>query len=363
MTTVSITARSFLLPYAASLRDAGYEVDLATNGVELEEKFRDFFNSTYDICWTRSPLNIRKNFRAYFEVRKVIQSEHFDIIHTHTPIASAIVRLVARRSHNDFPKIIYTAHGFHHHSQGSRIKNWVFYAVENYLARFTDVILTTNDEDYESAKSFTGNSSVLLTNGVGISFGNLRTLEIHEKTILRENMQIPARNNLIIFVGELNDNKRPIDLIDAAEIAFRDREDVTILIVGEGPLERESNQRAISSSLDIRVLGYRPDAHELIAISDILVSCSVREGLGMVLLEAMAQKCLVISSDHRGARQIVPQKYRYPIKDIYALAHLLEGCERLPETLEANFETASKYEITLAISNYLELISEVIEAN
>lgn len=48
-------------------------------------------------------------------------------------------------------KVIYTAHGFHFYT-GAPLVNWlVYYPVEKWLARCTDVIITINEEDYQRA--------------------------------------------------------------------------------------------------------------------------------------------------------------------------------------------------------------------
>jgi glycosyltransferase EpsD len=50
-------------------------------------------------------------------------------------------------------KVIYTAHGFHFY-KGAPLVNWLlYYPMEKFLAQWTDVIITINEEDYERAKN------------------------------------------------------------------------------------------------------------------------------------------------------------------------------------------------------------------
>ena len=77
------------------------------------------------------------------------EDENFSLVHCHTPLGGVLGRLAFR---NTSAKIIYTAHGFHFY-QGAPILNWlIYYPIEKILAKYTDVLITINKEDYERAK-------------------------------------------------------------------------------------------------------------------------------------------------------------------------------------------------------------------
>jgi glycosyltransferase EpsD len=60
-------------------------------------------------------------------------------------MGACLTRLAAR---NCGAKVIYTAHGFHFF-KGSPLLNWlVFYPIEKYLSKYTDCLVTINEEDY-----------------------------------------------------------------------------------------------------------------------------------------------------------------------------------------------------------------------
>ena len=71
-----------------------------------------FCDTYYDIPFERLPWKAA-NFRAYRELKAIIDREHFDIIHCHTPVGAMIARLAARDARKRGTKVIYTAHGFH----------------------------------------------------------------------------------------------------------------------------------------------------------------------------------------------------------------------------------------------------------
>jgi glycosyltransferase EpsD len=138
---VSNTANfsKFNRPFMRWFREQGWQVDYASAG---EETVSDCDNQ-YTVRMARSPFSL-KNFRAYRELKAVLLND-YDIIHCHTPMGACLARLAAR---NHKARVIYTAHGFHFF-RGAPLLNWLmFYPVEKYLAKYTDALVTINEEDY-----------------------------------------------------------------------------------------------------------------------------------------------------------------------------------------------------------------------
>ena len=75
------------------------------------------------------------------------ETMNFDLVHCHTPMGGALARLAAHNTHTG--PVIYTAHGFHFF-KGAPLINWmIYYPVECYLSRYTDVLICINVEDYK----------------------------------------------------------------------------------------------------------------------------------------------------------------------------------------------------------------------
>ena len=141
----------FNRPYMRWFKEQGWLVDYCSAG---EEQVFDCDNQ-YSIPIARSPFNLN-NIKAYKELKQILTDNNYDILHCHTPMGGVIGRLAAikLRKQNKI-KVIYTAHGFHFY-KGAPIMNWLlYYPMEKWLSRFTDIIITINEEDYEEAiKSF-----------------------------------------------------------------------------------------------------------------------------------------------------------------------------------------------------------------
>ncbi|WP_052296147.1 glycosyltransferase [Treponema brennaborense] len=138
----------FNLPYMRWFREQGWQVDYVSSG---EESVADCDNQ-YTIAIARSPFS-PANLKAYRQLKKLLAENRYDILHCHTPMGGVIGRLAAKKLWKEHKiKVIYTAHGFHFY-KGAPLINWLlYYPMEKYLARCTDVIVTINEEDYEKAK-------------------------------------------------------------------------------------------------------------------------------------------------------------------------------------------------------------------
>lgn len=142
-------------------------VDIACdNSSNIDEHLCELGCKNFELEFKRNPLS-RSNIIAYRKLKKLLRENEYDVIHTHTPVASFFARLASKKFKNI--KVIYTAHGFHFF-KGAPKKNWlIYYPVEKLISRFTDVLITINEEDYELAnkKKFKAHK-VELVHGVGI---------------------------------------------------------------------------------------------------------------------------------------------------------------------------------------------------
>lgn len=297
VTTISDTVNAFLIPHIKMLIDGGHQVDVAFN---IEQKIKpEIFEmgcKVYELPLQRSPLNTN-NFRAYKMIKKIIVEEKYDLVHTHTPIASAVVRLACRDLSN--MRVFYTAHGFHFY-KGAPLINWlVYYPVEKVLAKYTDVLITINKEDYERAKAKFKAKRVEYVPGVGIDVEKYSNLKI-DRVLKRKELGVPDESFVLLSVGELNKNKNHEVVIRA--LAKIENSNIHYLICGEGPLKGYLQDLVRQQGLENRVhlLGFRRDIPEICKSAEVFVFPSFREGLGLAALEAMAAGLPIITSNVHG---------------------------------------------------------------
>lgn len=301
VTTISNTVNTFLIPHIKMLIDEGHRVDVAFNiEQEVNPEIYEMGCKIHQLPLHRSPLK-KDNMRAYKKLKGIIVSESYDLVHTHTPVASAIVRLACRKLSG--VRVFYTAHGFHFF-KGAPILNWLtYYPVEKWLARHTDTLITINKEDYEIAKKFESNK-IEYVPGVGIDTYKFKNIEVN-KSEKRKLIGVSEDDFMIISVGELNKNKNHQVILWA--IAKLRNEKIKYVLCGQGPLATKlrklSNELGIENQ--VKFLGFRKDIPELMNVADLFAFPSFREGLSLSLMEAMASGLPVLCSKIRGNTDLI----------------------------------------------------------
>ena len=303
-TVVKLHIMVFHIPYLEWFKKNGYEVHVAARNDydNKDECIIPFCDRFHDLPFERSPIR-KNNLQVYKDLKNIIDTEQYEIIHCHTPMGGAIGRLAARSARKKGTKVIYTAHGFHFF-KGAPLVNWLaYYPAERWLAKYTDVLITINTEDYEIAKKFKVNR-IEYVPGVGIDTDKFKNIEVN-RTEKRESLGVSEDDFMIISVGELNKNKKHQVIIRA--IAKLRNEKIKYVLCGQGPLETEL--RELAKELDVenqvKFLGFRKDVPDLMKVADLFAFPSYREGLSLSLMEAMASGLPVVCSEIRGNTDLI----------------------------------------------------------
>lgn len=324
--TVDSHIRHFHIPYLKYFKDNGYEVHVATANDE-NETF-NYCDRKHTITFERSPFKTN-NLKAIKQMKKLLNEEKYDIVHCHTPMGGVVTRIAAKEARKNGTKVFYTAHGFHFF-KGSPLINWiVYYPVEKWLARYTDVLITINKEDYEYAKKFKA-KKVERIDGIGVDDKRFKfEISEEEKANLRKEFGINSNDIVLTYVAELIPRKNQALMIDAMSEIVKSNSKVKLLLVGTGILKEEYERQIKELGLEKNVIltGYRKDVPKIFRITDIGVSTSKQEGLGLNLIEALLSEVPVVGSKVRGHVEIVDDGingYLFETKD-----ELIEKVEKL----------------------------------
>lgn len=306
VTTISNTLNAFLIPHIRLLKEMGHEVDIACNIVqELKPELIDVVEKVYPVEFQRSIFN-RKNIKAFQSIQQILRKGNYGIVHTHTPIASACVRLCAKNIPN--LKVIYTAHGFHFYNKAPLL-NWLtYYPVEKALSKYTDIIITINQEDYNRATHSLKSKRVVYIPGVGIDTKSFKRIQT-TKSKKREELKIPQNAFLLLSIGELNQNKN--HEVGLRALARANNRNIHYVICGTGPLEDHLKKLVNDLGLrdQVKLVGYRKDIGEVCKAADVFVFPSYREGLPVSIMEAMSSNLPIICSKIRGNTDLVREGY------------------------------------------------------
>jgi len=110
--------------------------------------------------------------------------------------------------------------------------------------------------------------------------------------------------SVVCFVGQLVERKRPLDVIEAFDLAAREVPDLWLVMAGDGPLRDKVRADIKHRGLEnVRLMGLVSwgDVLSIYAASDLQVFPVTREPYGMVVIEALAAGVPVISTPECGA--------------------------------------------------------------
>lgn len=288
--------------------DLGCEVHIACNFDYMddtdEERTKTYLDKIraegvvlHNIHFARSPLS-KDNIAAYSELKNIIDSQRFDLIHCHTPTASILTRLAARGARKKGSVVMYTCHGFHFHNAAPK-KNWmIYYPIEKFCSRFCDFIVTINKEDFNRAKTFRA-KNVRYIPGVGVDISRIKNTKV-DKQAYKKSIGIPEDCVMLLSVGEMIERKNHEVIIRA--LGKLQNKNIYYVICGKGPLKEhlENLAKELGVSENVVFLGFRRDIPELCNTADFSAFPSRIEGLGLAGIEAMAAGVPLVSSNVHG---------------------------------------------------------------
>jgi glycosyltransferase involved in cell wall biosynthesis len=241
-----------------------------------------------------SPLSPGNDRRALRRLAELMTRGGYEVVHTHSAKAGALGRLAAERAGT--PRVVHTFHGFPFHEFQSRPRRAAYVGIERYLARRTDVFLAVGGAVAAEAvrrgiavpeRIRVINPAIEPPAGLGGQAA---------RAAARSRLGVPIGCKVVGTVGRVDYQKAPENFVDA--IAGLDRDDVFAIWIGDGPMRKEIEARAVRRGLQGRFLctGHRGDVPELLPGLDVFAMASRYEGLPCAVAEAMAAGLPVVAT-------------------------------------------------------------------
>lgn len=351
----------FHIPTIKKLKDEGWIVDVACSG---KEKI-PFCDQQFEMSYKRSPFTL-KTFKGIKELKKIINKENYDIIYCHTPVGGLVARIAGKKARKNGTKVIYMSHGYHFY-KGAPVINWIlFYPVEKYLSRLTDIIITINKEDYEKTITKFKNNKTYIIDGIGMDTKKFENIDKHSiREEYRRKMNIPQDAIVLIYCAELIPNKNQKYLLNILKKLLEKKNNIYLILVGEdhtnGKFEKYAEKLNIKEK--VRFLGWRKDIGELYATADICTASSIREGFGLNLVEAMTCGIPVIATKNRGHETIIvngKNGFLVEKNDINnyekSILNLIENKELKNQFIKEGLEQSKKYNSDVIVNQIFEIL-------
>ena len=257
---------------------------------------------------------------AYRKIKNILKDINPDIVHTHSAKAGILGRFAAyviRRatSHESrATKIVHTIHGLSFHPYQSNLLNKFYIAVEKAAAKRTDFFISVADAMTEQTLAAgIGRAEQYTTAYSAIEEDDfLEPIPDESKKAFRRKYGIANDAVVLITIARLFMLKGQDYIIESAKELSKQFEKAVWLFVGDGNLSEHYKEQVQQLVLAERIkfTGLLPPSQIPLAIqsSDILVHCSLREGLARALPQAMLCGKPVVSFDVDGAREVVNEK-------------------------------------------------------
>jgi glycosyltransferase involved in cell wall biosynthesis len=247
---------------------------------------------------------------SYFQIKKYLKQIKPDIVHTHSAKAGILGRFAAH-SLKRVPKIVHTIHGLAFHPYQSNLLNKFYIAVEESAARRTDFFISVADAMTNQAlaagigypEQFTTAYSAIEEDDF------LQPISEQLRRTFRQKYGIAEDAVVLITIARLFMLKGHDYIIESAKTLSKQYKDAVWLFVGDGNLSERYKEQVRQLGLADRIkftgLLWPKEIPLAIASSDILVHCSLREGLARSLPQAMLCGRPAVSFDVDGAREVV----------------------------------------------------------
>jgi glycosyltransferase involved in cell wall biosynthesis len=241
--------------------------------------------------------------RPVFRLVQLIRRERIDVVHTHLEGADVVGGAAARLARRPLVSTLHIVHEWRANLRRGR--QVLADAAARFLPQRFIAVSEPVKESHVRRLHLDPASIEVLPN---VSLADRSLPDGFDRTAMRASLA-PTDDVLLCTVANLIANKKDVPSLIRAMPLVRDALDcgVTLLVVGDGPqrdeLERLADDLGVASN--IRFLGYRDDAIQILASSDILCHATLFEGMPMVVLEAMALGLPVVATRAPGVTDVV----------------------------------------------------------
>jgi glycosyltransferase involved in cell wall biosynthesis len=235
--------------------------------------------------------------RAVWQVARHLEAFRADLLHCHLPVTGVVGRLAGRLA--GVP-VVYTEHNLHerYHPLTRRLNLWTWGLQERVVA--------VSGEVRDSALRHAGERVLVEVILNGVPVDRFRP-DSEARARLRRELGIAPQAPVVGTVAVFRPQKRLHDWLEAARRIREAHGEARFLLVGDGPLRGELEERARQLGLGDAVLfpGLQEEVRPYLGAMDLFLQSSDFEGLPVALLEALAMELPVVATAVGGVPEVV----------------------------------------------------------
>jgi glycosyltransferase involved in cell wall biosynthesis len=266
-----------------------------------------------------------RDFKATAELRALYRRLRPDVVHTHQSKAGALGRLAAALAR--VPLVVHTIH-IAPFVNVTGIRRRLYIAAERLCARFTHLLIAVSHgmrDAFVEARIGGPPSIEVVHSGMPVARFASATPPVDWRSRIG-GWDKPERPRILLMLAAFEPRKRQRQLLQAVAPRLQSHPDVLLLLAGEG-VERqacEAAARELNIQSQVRFLGHDPNPHELIALADVCLLTSEREGLPRSVVQYIAGGKPVVMSRLPGIEELVVDGVNGVVTDADHLDHLVE---------------------------------------
>jgi glycosyltransferase involved in cell wall biosynthesis len=325
------------------LAQRGHDVTLITGPAlgpegELFEQTKGAGYKVIVVDRLRRAINPLYDIPVYFEIKKLLGELQPDVVHTHSAKAGILGRFAGHALKGKWakgrPAVVHTIHGLAFHPYQSNLVNKLYIAVEKAAAKRTDCFISVADAMTQQALAAgIGRAEQYVTAYSAIEEGDfLEPISKERRMEFRRKYGIAEDAVALVTIARLFELKGHDYIIESARELSKRFANCVWLFVGDGNLSDHYKRlvRELGLAERIRFAGLLPPGQIPLAIQscDILVHCSLREGLARALPQAMLCGRPAVSFDVDGAAEVVNENTGRLIEP-ESVEQLIEACAEL----------------------------------
>ena len=283
----------------------GWQVDILTTDTVLQQAVKQHGLGIITLDVIRRKIRPLWDLAGLVRLWDFLRREHYAIVHTHTSKGGFVGRLAARLA--GVPVIVHTAHGFAFHERSQPWARLFYSTLECIASRWCDRIVSVSEFHRRWALELgicRPPKILAIPNGIAaLASPGVVPADLREELGVRED------ELLILSMARLAPDKGLEYLIEAAALLLRTERRFRIAIAGDGEVRAQLEELAFNLGVSdrVRLLGFREDVSDLLAACDLVVLPSLREGLSIALLEAMAAGKPIVATSIGSHRELASQ--------------------------------------------------------
>lgn len=286
------------------------------------------------------------NPKIYSKLKKILKEINPDIVHTHLNKADFYGRIAAKRA--GVPVIVSTCHNYSTTHDGADVnKKSMFDRIDDLVISYSGSFLIAISEVVKqyliNRNSKFENITEIIYNGVNINKEKY-ILQNNELSVFRKKFNISDDDYVITISGRIEKQKGHSFFIESVKDFLKEKKNIRILFLGDGSLKKdiETLVKADDLSEYVEFLGFQKEPEKFIEISDLICVPSLWEGFGLVVIEGMIKRKIVLASDVGGIPEIIISDVNGFLFESLNKNSLLENLEKIynckidPEMIREN---------------------------